>query len=1095
MGRPLPLFLAVGLISAAVVLTTINLRWAQNYAPAPIFYRSRVAIIGGAGNIGSQLAKNLSLMGFNVSVFDRNPQIDNFAAQKKHSEDLTAKDLKMFGAVIFLGGCTGRKSCAELSHSDRYHENVKCVLDIVEKMGPKQLFIAASTSAISEGRHDATEEDVIYTDKLDEYSSSMHVREIKLRSLYHDNGDGKVLDLPKVALLRFGTVVGNSPAQRTDLMIPTFFKSAYTQGVLEVMSPQDMRSFLTLDDLVRAFKVLLEVGQSQHYKIWNLSSFSASVLKVAATISSITGATLHIPDEAIPQLKTLKNKTRGFTLNTQSFQAHFNFSFVGNLMSALEAFDNNVPDSITPKGPHVHCPDAFNTIACPVCGSKNHQVVLDLGSQPLANDFNSDPSTSYASERFPLKLVRCKTCNHYHLTNTADRDGLFNKYLYQSGTSSTLSDYFEWLAWKVINSSNVEKGAVLDIACNDGSQLDHFKAHGWKTFGVDPAANLVALARANGHTVKTGFWPLKFPELPKRESLTAITAQNVLAHVPDVVAFLKGCARVMGPKTQLYVQTSQCNMHQLAQFDTVYHEHISFFTGHSFLYASILSGLQITAFETTPIHGESCLITMELDRSNRKIKIQDLSDKDRLLLLSTDSLKARLLMEEADGLTSNFFAEQFSARALSVKEWIWTELKLFKSAGWHVGAYGAAAKGMVLLHYILDGQGDGNSLIDFVLDDAVLKQGTFCPGTKIPVLPTNSIKSLKTRPIALLVFAWNFFDEISQKVREELHGRHQQVTFVIPFPSTKVICMDINTGALTVLRQIPYSPTKVPNPLQKSARKKAVMVTHQRNEELLMPYFIIQHAPMFDYVFLIDFESTDKSLEIIDRFAPPSWQVVPSMQGKVFDAEITDQQVEAIEKKFPSDWVIALTTTEFLVQPDLRNMLLNLEKKHEGPTIAQIPIITMVGNDSSELTCYKPLPQQRHQYAIGANPDELWRYLHKETSEIYKYLPGRHRYEGRGAQMMNHDAFIMKWAWTPWPEVRDRKMKVGETIPSSDVLSKRGFQHTSRLNNLTAVKEERQMILHKFQLADLCSTANINHHNRQHLTLQRTFHGVFGHCP
>ena len=130
---------------------------------------------------------------------------------------------------------------------------------------------------------------------------------------------------------------------------------------------------------------------------------------------------------------------------------------------------------------------------------------------------------------------------------------------------------------------------------------------------MDPAKNLAELAAKKGHSVKSGFWPLReYPEdFPRGSSLTAITAQNVLAHVPDPVGFLKGCAEIMGVHTKLYVQTSQCNMQQLGEFDTVYHEHISFFTGHSFDKAAKLSGLQITEFATTPIHGTSCLVTLE----------------------------------------------------------------------------------------------------------------------------------------------------------------------------------------------------------------------------------------------------------------------------------------------------------------------------------------------------------------------------------------------------------------------------------------------------------------------------------------------------
>ncbi|CAE7315035.1 novU, partial [Symbiodinium pilosum] len=133
-----------------------------------------------------------------------------------------------------------------------------------------------------------------------------------------------------------------------------------------------------------------------------------------------------------------------------------------------------------------------------------------------------------------------------------------------------------------------------------------------------------------------------------------------------------------------YIQTSQCNMQQLGEFDTVYHEHISFFTGHSFHKAATLAGLQIATFETTPIHGTSCLVTLQKG-GNETI---------------SPTLQERLVQEKQDGVTNEFFAETYSAKALAIREWVLREISSFRSKGYIVGAYGAAAKGMTLLHFI-----------------------------------------------------------------------------------------------------------------------------------------------------------------------------------------------------------------------------------------------------------------------------------------------------------------------------------------------------------------------------------------------------------
>lgn len=566
----------------------------------------RVALVGGAGNIGSFLTLNLRPV-YSTTAFDKRPRIKGFEAKELHSSALEAEELQEFGTVIFLGGCTGRRSCASLTARERTQVMVDDVVDLLRKMSPEQHLIVASSGSVSEGRRHAKESDEVYASLLDDYAMAMFSREEALSTVAEVWGD----TCPWISMLRFGTVLGVSPGQRTDLLVPSLFKSAYTLGVLSVSGWDAMRSWLVLKDLSRAIESLIGLRRtvSARFKIWNLASFDAKILKMATTVASITGAKLDIrtPMTGLQ----LANKTfTGFSLDTTSFRKTYDFSFKEGLEQTLVMFDSKVPDSVTPKGSHA-ADSVVDSIACPVCGSRDLQLVVDLGDQPYANDFSGNVTQALRSPRFPLKLVRCRVCNHYHLSHVASRSNLFEHYLYRSGTSATLKQHFDWLAQKVQQESGQKVGSILELACNDGTQLDSFKALGWKTYGVDPAKNIASLA-ATRHTIRVGFWPLSFPELPTGDALTAITAQNVFAHVPHPVKFLKACAAVMGRKTKLYIQTSQCNMQQLGQFDTVYHEHISFFTGHSFYKAAQLAGLQIERFETVPIHGESCLVTMQL---------------------------------------------------------------------------------------------------------------------------------------------------------------------------------------------------------------------------------------------------------------------------------------------------------------------------------------------------------------------------------------------------------------------------------------------------------------------------------------------------
>jgi hypothetical protein len=182
-----------------------------------------VAIIG-VGYIGSAMYESIRYSA-QVSLIDISPSIDDLHDVKKlHSNKLSRSTLLSFDVVIFLGGCTGRISCAKLAESELFEENIQSVLKLAMKMSPEQHFIIASTSAVMEGILDARETDEIHFDQLDMYSQSMASRERKLREFCAEN-----IKCPRLSFLRFGTVIGSSKGQRTDLLVPGLFTSAYSE--------------------------------------------------------------------------------------------------------------------------------------------------------------------------------------------------------------------------------------------------------------------------------------------------------------------------------------------------------------------------------------------------------------------------------------------------------------------------------------------------------------------------------------------------------------------------------------------------------------------------------------------------------------------------------------------------------------------------------------------------------------------------------------------------------------------------------------------------------------------------------------------------
>ncbi|GAB5356572.1 hypothetical protein AAMO2058_000301500 [Amorphochlora amoebiformis] len=1050
----------------------------------------RVAVIGGGGFVGSALS-DLLVSQYQVTRYDRYPRATEVSKDIiiKSSKDINQTEIQRYHAVIFLGGLTGRKACDQNPEMVQ-DENIDEPYRVAMKMKRDQLLVFASTSAITEGSGSTPvgEEYVVNQNLLDSYSLSMYRRENKLRELAMTQENA-----PKLVGLRFGTVVGRSKGQRTDLLYFALMRSAYTTGVLKLRHLESNRAFLALSDLSHAIRTILQKpSKIAKFEIFHLKSFNTDIPSVATEIAMHTGARIEPRDVSGPQLI-------GFHLDASKFENRFGFKFRGTRTSVTLDLLNNIPDCLIPRGVHevrpltvgynkdeakndkqenFHNHTHYDSIPCPVCGSHELQSTLDLGEQPLANDFQPTAEEAQACPRHKLHLVRCRKCNHLYLSTMVNRQALFSKYLYKSGTSRTLQEYFKWLAQKVaseiVRPSRNSSGKVLEIASNDGSQLDQFKKIGWDTYGVDPAANIVPESVQKGHKAKVGFWGVgEFDHLPPPTELDAIVAQNVFAHVPSPLAFLKACKKVMSPFTKLYIQTSQCNMHQKGQFDTAYHEHISFFTAHSFRKAAELAGLHMAAFELTPIHGTSCLVTYVLPTENRSVgKVGPTAQK-------------RINQEDSkDGLTHDFFYIKYGNRARFTRDWISHQLAGLHKSGYAIGAYGAAAKGMVLLHFMLTSPDSEKWKLKFVVDDAPMKQNMFCPGTDIPVKPKSYLKTMtaskESKPLALIILAWNFWPEIKSNIAKVLIGTVTSIIAILPFPTAKIVKLRFEKGQTGVivkeqtLIDIPYHPTPWNHATWPTPRREMTLVTHFYNEELLMPYFIRHHAHMFDRAILIDYGSSDATRNIVAKLAPSTWRVV-APENAEFDAKKLDLEVEKWEQTRPNDWKITLTTTEFLLHPYLRKEVAQ-KSVAPGGTALRFPGVIPVGNDSNTLVLYDSLVEQRSLFnggvdgIRGAANKFCHRYIHCGLVGHY-YETGRDgiisspkNYSTEVSAEVSRNNYwdglglIVKFSWTPWPEVRFRKTQIGAKVPLSNrVTGVVGQHHLAWMN-------EEKLTQHKYKL-------------------------------
>ena len=399
--------------------------------------------------------------------------------------------------------------------------------------------------------------------------------------------------------------------------------------------------------------------------------------------------------------------------------------------------------------------DAKELKECLCCGSEKLKLVLDLNEQPLANSFKKTAEEDEPT--FPLCLNICEDCTHLQLSHAVNPDLLFKNYLYVSGTSQTLRDYFDWFAKETLTYAPDAK-TVLDIACNDGSQLNSFKALGLKTYGVDPAENLHPLSNAN-HEVVCDYFTDKYNYHYKSKNLDIITAQNVFAHNSYPLEFLEQCKEVMSDTSVLFIQTSQADMIRNNEFDTIYHEHLSFFNASSMSALAKRAGLHLIDIRKTPIHGNSYMFVFKKTAED------------------TSKVDAVLTEERALGLQDMNTYLAYSDRAATIVEDLKQTIMHYRTLDYLIVGYGAAAKGNTLLNF-------GEIHLDYIIDDNPLKQGLYSPGMSTPVVPIAKLDEYTETKVAFVPLAWNFFTEIRKNIKNK-RDREGDV-FIKYFPTISV---------------------------------------------------------------------------------------------------------------------------------------------------------------------------------------------------------------------------------------------------------------------------------------------------------------------
>lgn len=404
---------------------------------------------------------------------------------------------------------------------------------------------------------------------------------------------------------------------------------------------------------------------------------------------------------------------------------------------------------------------------CRFCAAPLRLTFCDLGTSPLSNAFIK-PADAHRGEIFyPLHALVCENCFLVQLEQFESPEHIFQDYVYFSSYSDSWLAHCERYAQSMSATLGLgPQSLVIEVASNDGYLLQYFRNAGVPVLGIEPARNVAAVAIQKGIPTLSEFFGCTLAARLAKEGRQAdlVVANNVMAHVPDLNDFVAGLSHALKPTGVLTIEVPHllCLIEE-QQFDTIYHEHFSYF---SFTTArSVLAhhGLGVHDVEQLPTHGGSLRIHASPVKAGRAASTQ---------------VAALLADEQGAGLDQRSTYSSFSEKAKKTKRTLLSFLIEAKNAGKRIAGYGAPAKGNTLLNYC----GIRDDLLDYTVDRSPHKQGLLLPGTRIPVYSPEKI--MATKPDYVLILPWNLKDEICHQMTGI---RSWGGKFVVPVPEVRVI--------------------------------------------------------------------------------------------------------------------------------------------------------------------------------------------------------------------------------------------------------------------------------------------------------------------
>ncbi|WP_102109785.1 class I SAM-dependent methyltransferase [Oceaniglobus roseus] len=414
-----------------------------------------------------------------------------------------------------------------------------------------------------------------------------------------------------------------------------------------------------------------------------------------------------------------------------------------------------------------HFTEVRQASPCRLCGAPLHHTVVDLGMSPPCESFLPPELVDAAEVYHPLHVMVCEGCMLVQLRDYVQPEEIFTEYAYFSSFSTSWVEHARRYAVMVTERFKLDDTSfVVELASNDGYLLQHFGPLGVPVLGIEPAANVAAAAVRKGIPTRVEFFGTAMADRMRAEgqSVDLVIGNNVLAQVPDLNDFVEGVARLLKPEGVATFEFPHVGrLLAESQFDTIYHEHYSYFSLTTIEHMAARHGMYVFDVERLPTHGGSLRVYLAREGAAHA---------------PTANLDEMRRIEREEGLDGLAAYRAFDEKVRRTKRELLKFLIEAKDAGRRICGYGAPGKGNTLLNYC----GIGTDFLDFTVDRNPYKHGRFTPGMRIPIRPVEAIDA--ARPDHILILPWNLRDEIVDQMR---HVADWGGTFVVPIPRLEII--------------------------------------------------------------------------------------------------------------------------------------------------------------------------------------------------------------------------------------------------------------------------------------------------------------------